>query len=54
VDLEIPQDITIKPSKEFTAEVNNTMGDHVISYDKKPVVGMQPKRKNSSWQSRDQ
>ena len=50
VDLEIPRDITIKPCKEFTAEVNSTMGDQVISYDKKPVRDVLQKRKNSAWQ----
>ena len=54
VDLEIPQDITIKPSKEFTAEVNKTMGDQVISYEKKPVNVLRQKRKNSPWQTREQ
>jgi len=54
VDLEIPQDITIKPCKEFTTEVNNTMGAQVINYEKKPVFVMQQKRKNSAWQTRDQ
>ena len=54
VDLEIPQEITIKPCKEFTAEVNNTMGEQVISYNKKPVSALQQKRKNSAWQTRDQ
>ena len=54
VDLEIPSDITIKPSKAFTAEVNKTMGDHVISYDKKPVGVMPQKRKTGMWQTRDQ
>ena len=52
VDLEIPQDITIKPCKEFTAEVNSTMGDQVISYDRKPVSAILQKKKNSAWQTR--
>ena len=54
VDLEIPQDITIKPCREFTAEVNQTMGDQVITYEKKPVNEMQRKKKNGMWQSRNQ
>ena len=54
VDLEIPKDITIKPCNEFTAEVNHTMGDQVITYDKKPVSERQQKRKNGMWQSRNQ
>jgi DNA polymerase-3 subunit alpha len=54
VDLEIPQDITIKPCKEFTTEVNNTMGAQVINYEKKPVSVIQQKRKNSAWQTRAQ
>jgi DNA polymerase-3 subunit alpha len=53
VDLEIPQEITIKPCKEFTAEVNKTMGDKVISYEKKPVGLMQQRRKNGIWQARE-
>jgi len=51
VDLEIPRDITIKPSKEFTAEINRTMGDRVITYEKKPVNEVQ-KKKNGMWQAR--
>ena len=51
VDLEIPGDITIKPCKEFTTEVNRTMGDRVITYEKKPVKDFQQKRKNGKWQS---
>ena len=51
VDLEVPQDITIKPCKEFTAEVNQTMGDQVITYEKKPVNEMQHKKRNGMWQS---
>ena len=54
VDLEIPKDITIKPCNEFTAEVNHTMGDKVITYEKKPISEMQQKRKNGMWQSRNQ
>ena len=53
VDLEITKDITIKPCKEFTAEVNQTMGDQVITYEKKPVNEMQPRRKNGAWQHRN-
>ncbi|MFC1837103.1 DNA polymerase III subunit alpha [Thermodesulfobacteriota bacterium] len=53
VDLEIPQDITIKPCKEFTHEINQTMGDQVITYEKKPVMGLQMKKKNGMWQSRN-
>ncbi len=52
VDLEIPQDITIKPCKEFTAEVNRTMGEPVISYEKKPVHAMQKKKRNGAWRQR--
>ena len=51
VDLEIIRDITIKPCKEFTAEVNQTMGDQVITYEKKPVNEMQPRRKNALSQT---
>jgi len=54
VDLEIPKDITIKPCKEFTAEVNRTMGGQVITYEKKPLSEIQQKRKNGMWQSRNQ
>jgi len=53
VDLEIPQDITIKPSREFTAEVNLTMGEEVISYEKKPVNGGHQKKRNGSWKQRE-
>jgi DNA polymerase-3 subunit alpha len=52
VDLEIPQDITIKPCKEFTAEVNRTMGEPVINYEKKPVNTVQQKKKNGTWKQR--
>jgi DNA polymerase-3 subunit alpha len=52
VDLDIPEDITIKPCKEFTAEVNQTMGDQVITYIQKQVEGLQLKKKNGMWQSR--
>jgi hypothetical protein len=52
VDLEIPQDITIKPCKEFTAEVNRTMGEPVITYEKKPVTEPQKKR-NGAWKQRE-
>jgi DNA polymerase-3 subunit alpha len=53
VDLEIPKDITIKPCKEFTSEINRTMGDQVITYEKKPVAEVQKKR-NGMWKSRGQ
>jgi len=53
VDLEIPQDITIKPCKEFTAEVNRTMGEPVITYEKKPVNTGQQKKRNGAWQQRE-
>jgi DNA polymerase-3 subunit alpha len=52
VDLEIPQDITIKPCKEFTAEVNRTMGEPVINYEKKPVNAGQQRKKNGAWKQR--
>ena len=51
VDLEIPQDITIKPGRKFTAEINRIMGDEVVTYEKKPVVDG-PKKKNGMWQAR--
>jgi len=53
VDLEIPKDITIKPCKKFTAEVNQTMGGQVITYEKKPLNEMQQRKKNGRWQSRN-
>ncbi|MGW8286997.1 MAG: DNA polymerase III subunit alpha [Desulfobulbales bacterium] len=53
VDLEIPQDITIKPCKEFTADVNRTMGKPVISYEKKPVNAGQQKKRTGSWKQRE-
>jgi hypothetical protein len=53
VDVEIPKDITIKPCREFTAEVNQTMGDQVITYEKKPVNEMQQRKKNGMWKSRN-
>jgi DNA polymerase-3 subunit alpha len=52
VDIEIPKDITIKPCKKFTAEVNQTMGGQVITYEKKPLNEMQQRKKNGRWQSR--
>jgi DNA polymerase-3 subunit alpha len=53
VDLEIPNDITIKPCKKFTAEVNQTMGGQVITYEKKPLNEIQRGGKNGRWQSRN-
>ena len=53
VDLDIPHDITIKPCKEFTAAVNQTMGDEVLTYEKKPVTVSQQKRKNGAWKKRE-
>jgi len=53
VDLEIPQDITIKPCKEFTAEVNRTMGEPVITYEKKPINAMPKKKRNGAWKQRE-
>jgi DNA polymerase-3 subunit alpha len=52
VDLEIPQDITIKPCKEFTAEVNLTMGEPVITYEKKAVNAVQQKKRNGAWKQK--
>jgi len=53
VDLEIPQDITIKPCKEFTAEVNRTMGGPVITYQKKPVNAPQQLKRNGAWKQKE-
>ena len=53
VDLEIPQDFTIKPCKEFTAEVNRTMGDQVITYEQQPVNVPQQKKRNGAWKQRE-
>ncbi len=53
VDLEIPQDFTIKACKEFTAEVNQTMGDMVITYEKKPVSVPQQKKRNGAWKKKE-
>ena len=53
VDLEIPQDITIKPCKEFTAEVNRTMGAPVIAYEKKPVNIAGQKKRNGAWKQKE-
>ncbi len=53
VDLEIPQDFTIKPCRELTAEVNRTMGDLVITYEKKPVNTVQQKKRNGAWQQKE-
>ncbi len=49
VDLEILEDITVKPSREFTAEVNRTMGEPVVTYEKKPVSPQQQNKRNSAW-----
>ena len=54
VDLEITQDISIKPCKDFTAEVNRTMGEPVISYEKKPVASPQQQKRNGSWKQRQE
>ena len=48
-ELEILQDITVKPCREFTAEVNRTMGEPVVTYDKKEVAPQQPKKRNNGW-----
>ena len=53
VDLEIPQDFTIKACKEFTAEVNKTMGEPVVTYEKKPVSAPQQKKRNGAWKQRE-
>ena len=53
VDLEISQDISIKPCKEFTEEVNRTMGGPVVSYQKKPVTVPQQKKRNGAWKQRE-
>ena len=53
VDLEILRDLTIKPCREFTAEVNRTMGAPVISYEKKPVNEPPQKNKNGAWKPRE-
>jgi DNA polymerase-3 subunit alpha len=53
VDLEIPRDFTIKPCKEFTAEVNRTMGERVITYEKKPVADYQQKKRNGAWKQQE-
>ncbi len=53
VDLEIPHDFTIKACKEFTAEVNKTMGEPVITYEKKPVSAQQQKKRNGAWKQRE-
>ncbi len=53
VDLEIPKDITIKPCKEFTDEVNRTMGEPVINYEKKPVGSGPQKKRNGAWKQRE-
>ena len=52
VDLEIPQDIRIKPCRDFTAEVNRTMGEPVITYEKKPVESQQQQKRNGAWKQR--
>jgi len=53
VDLEIPQDFTIKACKEFTAEVNRTMGGMVITYEKKPVSVPNQKKRNGAWKKKE-
>ena len=53
VDLEILQDLTIKPCKEFTAEVNQTMGASVLTYEKKPVSAPQQIKRNGAWKQKE-
>jgi DNA polymerase-3 subunit alpha len=53
VDLEVPRDITIKPCKEFTAEVNHTMGEPVITYEKKAVNAAPQKKRNGAWKQKE-
>ncbi len=53
VDLEIPGEITIKPCQEFTREVNRTMGEPVITYEKKPVNAFQQKKRNGAWKQQE-
>ena len=53
VDLEIPQDIGIKPCRNFTSEVNRTMGEPVITYEKKPVNAPPQKKRNGAWKQQE-
>ena len=53
VDIEVPEGFTIKPSQEFTSEVNRTMGYKVISYKQKPVTVNQQKKRNGGWKKRE-
>jgi DNA polymerase-3 subunit alpha len=53
VDIEMEDGFTIKPCREFTTEVNKTMGDKVVSYSQKPVTANQQKRRNGAWNKRE-
>jgi DNA polymerase-3 subunit alpha len=53
VDLEVPGEITIKPCQEFTREVNRTMGEPVVTYEKKPVNAFQQKKRNGAWKQQE-
>ena len=53
VDIEVPEGFTIKPSQEFTSEVNRTMGYKVISYKQKPVTVNQQRKWNGGWKKKE-
>ncbi len=51
VDITVPEDFTIKPCSEFTAEVDSTLGYRALLYEKKPAILNDWKRKNGNWSS---
>ena len=46
VDIDIPEELTIDPCREFTAEVTSSLGYNAVSYRKKPAM---PKERTKSW-----
>ncbi|MDH5299073.1 MAG: DNA polymerase III subunit alpha, partial [Desulfobulbaceae bacterium] len=52
VDLELPRDMTIRPCKEFTDQVEATLGYAGLNYTKKPVEIKE--RGNGRWQKKQE
>ncbi len=54
VDISVPEDLTIRPCGEFTAEVEKTLGYKAVIYEKKPVELAERMKKNGRWEPRPQ
>ena len=51
VDLELPRDMTIRPSKQFTDQVEAALGYHGLSFQKKKIETTE--RGNGRWQKKN-